>query len=177
VSRPPLAYLAASVVMLAGLAGLIRGAVPQSAAAPSPSSSSGGGIVVGGAYVRQPANGINAAAYFTVYNTSGQADQLQSVQAGAGAQTMLHQDEPNGTMKALPAGVTVPAHGKVVLTPGKLHVMIEQLYGPLKPGQSVNLELSFAHAGTVLVVAPVIAILAPAPTGAAAPTPSATVSK
>jgi copper(I)-binding protein len=42
--------------------------------------------------------------------------------------------------------------------------MIEKLYGSLKPGQTVNLQLSFAKAGEVLVTAPVIAIAAPAPT-------------
>jgi hypothetical protein len=38
------------------------------------------------------------------------------------------------------------------------------LYGTLKPGQTVNLQFTFAHAGEILVTAPVIAILAPAPT-------------
>jgi len=44
--------------------------------------------------------------------------------------------------------------------------MIEKLFGPLKPGQSVNLALTFADAGTIDVSAPVIALGAPAPTGA-----------
>ena len=42
--------------------------------------------------------------------------------------------------------------------------MIEKLYGPIKAGQSVNLQLTFAHAGQLLVTAPVIGVTAPAPT-------------
>jgi copper(I)-binding protein len=42
--------------------------------------------------------------------------------------------------------------------------MIERLVGPLKPGQFVNLQLTFANAGPINVSAPVIAINAPAPT-------------
>ncbi|MDQ1742946.1 MAG: Copper chaperone PCu(A)C, partial [Pseudonocardiales bacterium] len=60
-----------------------------------------------------------------------------------------------------------PAGGSVSLAPGKGHVMITKLYGPLKAGQSVNLQLSFDKAGQVLVTAPVIAVTAPAPTAEA----------
>ena len=44
--------------------------------------------------------------------------------------------------------------------------MIENLYGTLTAGQTVNLELDFANAGPVLVTAPVIGIYAPLPAGA-----------
>jgi copper(I)-binding protein len=48
-----------------------------------------------------------------------------------------------------------------------MHVMIQKLIGTLKAGQTVDLQLSFTNAGTINVVAPVIPILAPAPTGGA----------
>lgn len=162
-SRPPLSYFAAAVVVAAGLAGLVRGAVPQSSAKPAPASDSPG-IVVSGAYVRQPANGVNAAAYFTVYNTTDQPDQLVTVVSGAGATTTLHLENASGGMSLNKNGLTIPAHGNAALAPGKGHAMIENLYGPVKAGQSVNLQLTFAHAGDVLVTAPVIGVTAPAPT-------------
>lgn len=170
VTRPPLSLLAAAVVVLVGLAGLVRGAVPQQAAGASASSGTDGstGLTVGGAYVREPANGVSAAAYLTVYNPTGTADQLLSVTSGAGAQTSLHSGDADGNMQTM-TGLTVPAHGSLALTPGKGHVMIEKLYGPIKAGQSVNLQLSFAHAGQLLVTAPVI--------GVTAPVPSATMSR
>jgi hypothetical protein len=157
-------FLVAVLAVVVGMAGLVRGSIPQTVAASSSSSSAGGDpIVVGGAYVRQPANDINAAAYFTVYNTTATPDTLVSVSSGAGAQAGLHTDE-GGQMTALASGLAIPAHGSVTLQPGKVHVMIEKLYGPIQAGQTVNLQLTFANAGEVLVTAPVIAITAPAPT-------------
>jgi copper(I)-binding protein len=153
------------LAVLLGMAGLVRGALPESSASAGSGqgATSAAAIVIGGAYVREPATTQNAAAYFTVYNTTGQDDVLTSVTSGAGAQATLHTDV-NGAMTITAQGLTIPAHGSVALAPGKGHVMIEQLYGPLRPGQTVNLQLSFNRAGTVLATAPVIAIAAPAPT-------------
>jgi copper(I)-binding protein len=161
VNRPPATAFAAGIVAVLGLAGLIRGAVPQTAV------SAGGAdtdpIVISGAYVREPASPDVAAAYFTVFNTTGAADTLTSVVSGAGEDAVLHADT-NGSMAVTAGGLTVPAHSSVSLSPGKGHVMIEHLLGPLRPGQYVNLQLTFAKAGPVSVSAPVIAINAPAPT-------------
>lgn len=184
-----MSVLAAAVVLVAGLIGVVRGAQPPSGAASGTSGSVGGSvgststmapgmegmspdmaIVVTGAYVRQPANRINAAVYCTIYNTGGTPDTLQSVASGAGAQTSVHTESAGGGMQAGSAGgLSVPAHGSVALTPGKGHVMIEKLYGPLLAGQTVNLELTFARAGVVLVTVPVIAVTAPAPTAKGTP--------
>jgi copper(I)-binding protein len=166
VKRFPLALVVAMLLTVAGLAGLIRGSEPQAAASGTAASTGPrapqGPIVVSGAYVREPANGINAAAYFTIYNTTGTPDVLTAVESGAGAQTTLHTESAGGMQNS--TGLTIPAHGSVALSPGKGHVMIEKLYGPLKPGQNVNFQLSFAKAGELLLTAPVIALAAPAPT-------------
>ena len=156
--------VAAAVIAVAGLAGLIRGAVPQ--AAGGAGRTSGEPIVVSGAYVREPASPDVAAAYFTVYNTTGSDDTLTSVITGAGRDAALHA-ESNGAMSVTPGGLRIPAHSSVTLSPGKGHVMIERLLGSLEPGQIVDLELRFAAAGPIVVQAPVIAINAPAPTAAA----------
>jgi copper(I)-binding protein len=177
VSRPPLTVLAAAVVLVAGLIGVVRGAQPQSSASSASVGSSTDGalsmpgmdgmspdmaIVVNGAYLRQPANRINAAAYFTIYNLTGTPDTLLRVASGAGAQTSVHTETAGGGMQQS-GGLTVPAHGNLALTPGKGHVMIEQLYGPLLARQTVNIELTFARAGVVIVTARVIGVTAPAP--------------
>jgi uncharacterized repeat protein (TIGR01451 family) len=104
---------------------------------------------------------------------------MVSVTSGAGAVASVHA-ETDGVMSAT-NGLTIPAKGSVTLSPGQGHVMVEKLYGTLKPGQTVNFVLTFRNAGQVVVTAPVIAIGAPAPTGAvsASPpssSPSATVS-
>jgi copper(I)-binding protein len=169
----------AVLVTALGVVGLARGAEPQGASASSGSSmsmdmgtnsgaaeASSAAITVTGAYVREPASPDVAAAYFTVHNNSGKADTLQTVLTGAGEESDLHTD--SGTSMAdMPNGIPIPAHGSVTLTPGGEHVMIQKLIGTLKPGQTVDLQLQFANAGTINVVAPVIAILAPAPTDGA----------
>jgi len=157
----PSAFVAAAVAVV-GFAGLIRGAVPQAV-----SGGLGGAatdpIVVSGAYVREPASPDVAAAYFTVYNTTGTDDTLISVASGAGESAALMTEDAGGGMQESAAGLRIPAHSSVTLKPGKGHVMIEHLVGTLRPGQYVNLELDFANAGPVNVSAPVIAINAEPP--------------
>ncbi|MBV9823987.1 MAG: copper chaperone PCu(A)C [Actinobacteria bacterium] len=160
--RLPLSMLLAVLLVVAGAAGLVRGSIPSSAALSAAADGTAGPqqpIVVSGGYVREPANGVSAAAYFTLYNTTDSIDVLTAVDSGAGAQVSLHTDGMQHS-----AGLSIPPHGSVSLAPGKGHVMIEKLYGPLKPGQSVNFQLTFAQAGQLLLTVPVIAIGAPAPT-------------
>ncbi len=158
-TRARLSAVAAALAGLAGFAGLIRGAVPLAAAGPDSVASDP--IVVSGAYIREPASPDVAAAYFTVYNTTAADDTLTKVSTGAGADAELH---ANGSMTVTPGGLRIPAHSSVTLSPGKGHVMIERIYGTLKPGQTVDIELDFAKAGPVIVSARVISIGAPAPT-------------
>ena len=159
--RPPVLIAVAGVVAVVGLAGLIRGAVPQAAAGGggTPSTPAAAPIVVTNAYVREPASPDVAAAYFTISNTTDTDDTLLGVDSGAGKTTALH----NSAMAEMTGGLRIPAHSSVTLSPGNGHVMIEDLLGPLQPGQTVNLQLTFAHNIPLIVEAPVIAINAPAP--------------
>jgi copper(I)-binding protein len=160
-----MSLIAAVLLAVLGLAGLVRAAQPLPSAAANTAAESSDPIVVSGAYVREPANGVNAAAYLTIFNTTATPDVLRSIESGAGAQTSLHIDSSGAMQNS--AGLSIPAHGSVTLIPGKEHIMIEKLYGPIKAGQSVNFELSFDKAGRLLLTAPVIAVTAPAPTAAA----------
>jgi hypothetical protein len=162
------------LIAAVGAAGLVRGAMPQSHASTAAAPSAAGPIAVTGAYVVAPVPPTQtAAAYFTVYNTTGTPDRLTSVQTGAGALAELHTVAPDGTMSAAANGVVIPAHGSLTLSVGKGHVMIEQLFGKLEVGQTVNIELDFQNAGAIDVVAPVVPLGSSAPTGAAAgPSPS-----
>ena len=171
--RVPLpTVLAGVLVAVVGAAGLVRGAQPLSAGGGGATSQSPP-IVITGAYVRQPAPPTDAAAaYFTVYNTTDRADRLLSVISGAGRTATLHV-VVGGQMVAAADGAVIPAHGRLVLSVGSGHVMIQQLFGPLTPGQTVNMLVTFANAGAVEVTAPVIALGAPAPTGSST-TPGAT---
>jgi periplasmic copper chaperone A len=165
------AAIAGVLVAAVGAAGLIRGAMPQAIATGGAASASAP-IVVSNAYVREPAPPTDAAAaYFTVFNTTAKPDRLLAVTSGAGATSVLHVTV-HGVMRAVTNGVVIPAHGSLVLSTGKGHVMIEQLFGKLLPGQNVNLELTFANAGPIDVTARVIALGAPAPNSPATPSSS-----
>jgi copper(I)-binding protein len=133
------------VVAAVGVAGLVRGAIPQAAANLS-GNTGADPIVVANAFVRPPAPpSPYAAAYFTVYNTTAVPDTLVSVTTGAGATAVLH-TIVDGQMTAVEGGVPIPAHGSLVLSVDKGHVMIGDLFGPLRAGQTVNLELTFTNA-------------------------------
>jgi copper(I)-binding protein len=165
--RPAIWWAAAAIVTIAGVAGLARGATPQSVAGGTGTSESPA-IVVTGAYVPLPASPDVAAAYFTVYNTTAGPDTLVSAATGAGEESVLHL-ESNGSMVDTPSGgVVIPAHGMVAFKPTTGHVMIEKLIGTLAVGQTVDLDLTFANAGQVVVSAPVIGVYATPPTGVAA---------
>src|SRR5262249_44661332 len=146
----------AGAVAVVGLAGLIRGAVPLAAAGGGGSASAPpvAPIVVTNAYVREPASPDVAAAYFTISNTTDTDDTLISVDSGAGKSTALH----NGSMAEMTGRLRIPAHSSVTLSPGNDHVMIDGLFGALKPDQTVNLQLTFAHNIPLIVEAPVISI-------------------
>jgi copper(I)-binding protein len=147
-----------AVAVALGAAGLIAAAVPSSSGA---AAASQGAVTVADAYVRAPVPpATEAAAYFTVYNTTGAPDRITGVQSGAGATAALH----NASMQELP-GAVVPAHGKLVLRTGGMHVMIGHLFGKLAPGQFVNIEVDMAHAGAIDVVAKVIRYGATPPGG------------
>lgn len=155
------AALAGIAVAALGVAGLVRGALPSDAA---PTAAP---IVVSGAWVRAPAPPTDAvAAYFTVRNSTGTDDRIMKVSTSAGRSAVLH-TYVDGVMTAVASGAVIPARGTLVLSVGKGHLMIEQLVGELKPGQHVDIELTFANAGKIRVSAPVIALGAPAPTNGA----------
>ncbi|MDP9116909.1 MAG: copper chaperone PCu(A)C [Actinomycetota bacterium] len=165
---------AAALLAAVGTAGLIRGAVPQSVASTA-GNTGAAPIVITNAYVVPPAPPTAvAAAYFTVYNTTNTADTLLSVATGAGASSVLH-TYVNGVMTAVVSGgVTIPAHGSLVLSVGKGHVMISELFSPLKPGETVDIALTFANAGAIDVTAPVLALGAAGPGGGVSPTTGVT---
>ncbi|MGN6607675.1 MAG: copper chaperone PCu(A)C [Jatrophihabitans sp.] len=149
------------LVLVLGVLLLWRSSTPESTGS---SGSSAQGITISGAYVRAPLPPTrNAAAYFTLTNNTDQPDRLLSVDSGAGASTVLHVTSSDGSMAAMSDGVVLPAHGSITLSPGKGHVMIENVYGTLKAGDNVNIQLTLERAGSLEVDAKVIAPTAPVP--------------
>lgn len=116
-------------------------------------------LAVSGAYVREPANPDEAAAYFTIANKGAADDTLTSVASSTG-RASLH--TTNGAKMVALSSAPVPAHGSLDFSPGGNHLMIDDP-GPLKPGTSVRLTFTFAASAPITVSAPVIGITDPAP--------------
>jgi copper(I)-binding protein len=152
--RPPLkaGVLAAPVAVLATGAGLLLWSGSDAEARSAE-------LAVSGAYVREPANPQEAAAYFTIANKGGADDTLTAVTSSTG-HASLH--TTNGAKMVALSSAPVPAHGSLDFSPGGNHLMIENP-GPLKPGTSVRLTFSFAGSAPITVSAPVIGIADPAP--------------
>jgi copper(I)-binding protein len=124
------------------------------------SAGTDGAITVTGAFVAEPANPSVVAVYLTFTNNTGTDDRLVKVQSGAALSATIHAGE---SMAVAPQGLTLPAHKKVGLSVGDGHIMLTNVIGAIRPGQTVDLELFFEKASELVVVAPVIAIGAPTP--------------
>lgn len=101
--------------------------------------------------------GPNAALYLTV--TSGSDDSLIAASTAVAQRVELHESSMSaeGTMTMQPVeAFPVPASGSLVLEPGGLHLMLVEVE-PLEVGDTVEVQLEFADAGTVDVTAQVVA--------------------
>jgi copper(I)-binding protein len=112
--------------------------------------------------------------FLTIAN-SGAADRLLHATSNAAAHVELHE-----SVKVMPAGMTgasadansmagagtattmrrvrsiaIAANATTVLKPGGYHVMLIGLEHPLKAGDRLRLQLTFAHAGTISTTATV----------------------
>jgi hypothetical protein len=87
--------------------------------------------------------------YFTVTNRGAAADQLLAASTPVAGKAQLHTTiTDNGVMKMRPIkDIDVKPGATVTLKPGGMHLMLTELKGPLKQGQSFPLSLTFAKAG------------------------------
>lgn len=90
--------------------------------------------------------------YLTIQNHTGATERLVAVTAAFAARAELHtMIHENGVMKMrkLPDGIEIPAGGTVELEPGGLHLMLMGLSRTLEPGQTLEVELTFASGKTM----------------------------
>ena len=124
-------------------------------------------IAVTGAFARASATpqAKSGAAYVTITNHGSVEDQLQSLKTSAAATAMVHETkEENGAISMSPvAAVKIPAGASIEMRPGGLHIMLMALKSPLKEGETLHLDLTFAKAGSVGVDVPIKGIAAMAP--------------
>ncbi|TLX23082.1 copper chaperone PCu(A)C [Thermomonas fusca] len=121
-----------------------------------------GGAMAGKADVRVleawtravPAVAPVAGGFLTVVNKGDADDRLLRVESDIAQRVELHQMRNDGgvmRMRALPEGVVVPAHGKLVLKPGGYHLMLIKPRRALVAGGHFEATLVFQRAGRVPV--------------------------
>ncbi|SEG45478.1 hypothetical protein SAMN05216223_105265 [Actinacidiphila yanglinensis] len=136
---------AAALVVLAAVAtGGTIALTGCSSSSDAPASGGPAKLAVTGAYIPRPLLTDEAAAYFTVTNSGGSAAQLTSVSSSLAAHGTLH-TTTDDTMRQV-TSLTVPPGGRLTLSTGGDHVMLETLTHKPAVGDKVTLTLHFAHA-------------------------------
>ncbi|MEU7720388.1 copper chaperone PCu(A)C [Streptomyces tibetensis] len=110
-------------------------------------------LAAGSAYMPQPVSDDMAAGFLTVTNKGGAADELTSVTSDIAGQVTVH-ETVDGAMQEVKS-LKIPAGGRLELKSGGDHLMFEQLKNKPKEGQTVSVELHFAHSAPVKVEMPV----------------------
>jgi periplasmic copper chaperone A len=114
----------------------------------------GPAISVPAAYVQVPAGGDTTVGYMDIRN-NGSADQLISVRTSVGGTVALRAPAHPGMAPVVFHTVTdipVAPDAMTQLVPDSYHLMITGA-GPLTDGKDITLTLTFAHAGTITILA------------------------
>jgi copper(I)-binding protein len=111
-------------------------------------------ISIGHAVVPAPPSPTEASAFMTIDNRGTAPDSLTGVSSPEAEMVMLH--EVVAHRMAVVDGLALPPGGRVMLALGGYHLMLHGLTRPLATGDTVTLEVRFAHAGHLTVRAPVL---------------------
>jgi hypothetical protein len=117
-----------------------------------------GDLEVTGAFARASVGASDTtAAYLTISNRGQADDRLTGARSPAATAVELHTMEMSGGMMRMRAveSAAIPAGRSIAFEPGGDHLMIIGLKAPLKAGDTLELTLSFEHAGEIDVAAEV----------------------
>ena len=123
----------------------------------SSGGASTGSLTVSGAWVRVPSVPGTTAAYMTITNGTSADDALMSASSTAATDVSIHETTTDSGMTGMHMvpSIKIPAGQTVELKPGGYHIMLMGVIGDLKAGSTVELVLTFEHAGVVKVTAEV----------------------
>jgi hypothetical protein len=134
----------------------VAGALLFVLAACSPSEAPRGRAVTA-AWALTADSGATGGAYLTIVNSDSVAVELVGAASPFATSVEVHESmQHDGMSHMMPkASVAIGARDSVVMTPGGLHVMLNQLTRALTAGDSVPLTLRFSNGDSVLVNVPV----------------------
>ena len=124
-------------------------------------------IAVEKAWVRAPVPSIKVTAgYAVITNNGNEGDELLSISSPLAKSIELHLSKSDGGMMSMDhvERLDIPVGGKVELTPGGYHLMIQGLTAPLGVGEKLDLTFTFKKAGPVnveAIITPLSAIAHP----------------
>lgn len=103
------------------------------------------------AWIRVLPGSLPAGGYVTLINDGDQPVALQTASSPAYASVMLHHSSTSGGVSRMTMVDTlaIPAHAKVALAPAGYHLMLMQAKTPVKPGDTVEVTLTFADGSTL----------------------------
>ena len=113
----------------------------------------GSSIAATAAYIQQP-TGKTTVGYLDIRN-NGAADRLISVSTSVGGTVEFRAPLRAGVtpvvMHTVP-DIPIPANATTKLVPDSYHLLISEP-GPMQDGKAIKLRLTFAHAGTITILA------------------------
>jgi copper(I)-binding protein len=115
------------------------------------------GRTVTAAWARAADSGATGGAYLTIVNHDSVTVELVAVATALAASAEVHESmQHDGMSHMMPrASVAIGARDSLVMAPGGLHVMLNQLTRALAAGDSVPLTVRFSNGDSVLVRVPV----------------------
>jgi copper(I)-binding protein len=133
------------------------GPMPDSMGDAKPTAAMGDAKPAAGAMAAGEGGDAVGAVYLTIRNSAGAPDRLLKASSAIAKNVELHTMIKNGDVMEMRQveAIDVPANGEVALKPGSFHVMLIGLNKELKPGDTFDVTLQFAQAGSVTVQASV----------------------
>ena len=113
----------------------------------------GSSIAATAAYIQQP-TGKTTVGYLDIRN-NGAADRLISVSTSVGGTVEFRAPLRKGVTPVVMhtvSDIPIPANSTTELVPDSYHLLISGP-GPMSDGKAITLRLTFAHAGTITILA------------------------
>ena len=124
----------------------------------APLSMAHAAIDVNNAYARATPPNATTSAVFAIIENTGDKDRV-IVEAASQASSVveLHDVIMDGDVMKMRQvkSITVPANGQTILKPGSLHIMLLDVEKPMKEGETINVELTFANGEVQVLTVPV----------------------
>ncbi|MDE2258798.1 MAG: copper chaperone PCu(A)C [Betaproteobacteria bacterium] len=121
-----------------------------------------GPLQIDGVYARATVPGQEVgAAYLTIENSGATMDRLIAASSTVARSVLLHSSQMDQGMARMhhETSLDIPAHGRVEMKPGGLHLMLQDLKQPLHEGETIHLTLKFEKSGEVELTVPVKSLL------------------